>query len=188
MQSHQLFLTINVTYAVEFKSLSWYFLEFFPLAESTAIFIQNPNVSSYFLVQIQKFLRWPGISHLLKFPHKHFHKTMRIRMIVYCGAMSFAPAQYHEIEFSISRIHQVACVPSPEKSNLIYSVNNSRVESTPIKSIIFLFAVSSNDNSSINPTQHWLHGLMRKLSGSRRWWVLGTPSVWLITWTRWENI
>ena len=53
----------------------------------------------------------PSKPDLVEFPIQHFHEAMRIGVIVNGRAVALAPAEQHQVELSVTFVHQISRIP-----------------------------------------------------------------------------
>lgn len=53
----------------------------------------------------------PREPHFSQLSGEYFHHAIRIRVIVYGRTVALAPAQHHQVELAVARVHQVPRVP-----------------------------------------------------------------------------
>lgn len=55
---------------------------------------------------------WPREADLIERACEHAHDAMRARVVVDGRAVTFAPADHHQVELAVAFVHQVARVPA----------------------------------------------------------------------------
>ena len=109
-------ILLTVWYAVKAIGI---LLQTIDIGDSVAVVVVDGDLPQRFLLYVAtadsrlgRWRRWWPVEHGFFEPTvEHLDKTMRIAMVVYAASVTLAPAQRHQVEPLVARVHQVPRVP-----------------------------------------------------------------------------